>query len=142
MVKVQRLITLKYELNEKLKLEDNASALIEELLRKHYDFQVFEKHQVTPTELDEKAKELNLQLEELDEKKREIVSSEQVYAKLKKLGITNKFLIDRLKNIKGRDASIRPFKQLKDDYNIKEILALYNAWDILHLEKSNNETPQ
>lgn len=132
-MKVQRLITVDSELNQKLKTEDNASGLIESLLRQHYDLVVLKHHIPDIGELDKKAEELNLKLEELQQRKREALTFDEKIRKLDKLGITNKFLIERLKNLKNKD-SMNAFKQFKEDYNIPEILSLFKAWDIIHNE--------
>lgn len=135
-----RTIYIDEEINGKLKIEDNASGLIEELLRQHYDLKVLEEHAPSPEqiseqeiELQKKAEDLNLQVEELKKKKEEAVDYGEIKKKLDKLGVTNAFLIDRLKKQKNYP-SVDSVKQIKEDYHIKLGDQIWKAWRILHPE--------
>jgi len=138
MSKVMRTVSIESEVNERLKIENNASGLVEGLLKQYFDLKILKESQINVKELDAKAKELNLKLEEIEIKKKEALSEDEIKARLNKIGITNLFLIERLKKMENKE-NFLAIKSLKEQYRIKEILSLYEAWNILHGEVIKNE---
>ena len=126
----QRYIYIQDELNNKLKNEENASALIQRLLYEHYKFsniisskdidkritEIKEEanNQVESTETEiEKLERLKLEAERKEEEKVEEVNQVERIARRKREGINHYF-----KDITGRDIT---------DYEYGEFLQAYEA---------------
>lgn len=137
MSKVMRTVTIEYELNEKLKQEQNASALVEQLLEQHFKTSFLRDPEVSTKELDQKAEELNLELEKINQRKIEYLSVDEVTRKLKDLGIVNRFLVDRLRNM-DRYPSVFVIRELKEQYGV-DSMSLWYAWRLLHPETPESQ---
>lgn len=146
MSKKNKTISIEEGVFNLLSSEENASGLIERLLKTHFDLKILEEHRPPTKEeltekekqLQEKAKELNLEIEKLQDKKVEALDQEELNKKLSKIGITNPFLIDRLKKSKDKP-SIMTAKHLRDEYDLKEALVVWEGWKLLHPEYEEEE---
>lgn len=136
MAKVQRLITLTQEINERLSRVQNASALIEHLLEDHFAMRVI--HEANMEELQGQETKLKDQLKELQTKREVINNKEVLFAKLREIGIVNEHLIQQLIEMKVKP-TVHTVKHLKETYNLNSSLLVWNAWDIIH-GKEEEET--
>lgn len=133
-IKKTRTFSIPVDLDNKLKTVENASALISKLLEEYFDMKILEAKPEDSTEdLEAKAKELNLQLEQIEKKKEVVLSKDEVNDRLAKIGITNSFLIDRLRN-SPKMPDIFTIRHLKEEYHINEALVIMEAWRLLHPE--------
>lgn len=144
--KVMRTITLSYNINERLKEENNASGLVEELLIQYFDLRVLKEHQEASIEelnnkeeeIRKKTDELNSQMETIMKKRFQAVSQSEIIEKLNGLGITNNFLIEKLKGMKNYP-NVLVARDLKLQYELKEIVKIWEAWRLLHPEWAAEE---
>jgi len=125
-MKVMRTMSIDSELNKKLKTESNATALIEYLLTEHYKGNM--------GKLNDKASELNLQLEAVEGAKEKIATEDDKMRKLKEIGIIDSNLINILRNRK-ESPGVESVRRMKINYNIQEATTIWKAWRILHDEE-------
>ena len=133
MVKVPRNINLEQDINTKLSTVDNASFLIETLLRTHFDLSILEaKPSDTPEELEQKETVLQGKIDELNTQKKDLVMNEEIKEKLRKIGIDNQFLIDKIKRYK-QPPNIFGVKHLCEEYHLKTE-QIFDSFKILRPE--------
>lgn len=143
MTKVNRTVCLESETNERLSRVENASLLIERLLRNHFSLEILK----VPTEntVSDQEKKLEVEIKQIDEKKKLIEQSKGIVhsqsslkQQLADIGVVNEKLIQLLKNSKV-EPSIYTVKELKVTYSIEQAETIWQAWHILHKKEEKKE---
>ena len=123
-----RFISLHHELNEKLKLEDNASGLIVKLLNDYYKDST-----LNETKINIKKETLNNELKLLETKKQEIISEEEKQRRIDEIDM-NEMLKEWfiLKEEKPTIIELSEFMKHNQIPKVEDYVELLKKWDYLH----------